>query len=165
MSGLPLWGVLIALAYEGQPLIGLMDQPYLDERFIGLPGGAELTTRGETKPLKRAPAPIYNPRRSPPPIPICLTAMKPARSQFYAAVKLTRFGYDCYAYAMLAAGHIDIVVESGLKPYDIQALIPIIRGAGGDVISWAGGDAAQGGRVLAVGDIALGEAAIAALHP
>lgn len=71
------------------------------------------------------------------------------------AVKLIRYGYDCYAYAMIAAGYLDCVVESGLKPFDIAALIPIIRGGGGDVVSWSGGDAAQGGQVLAIGDAAL----------
>lgn len=69
------------------------------------------------------------------------------------AAKLTRYGYDCYAYAMVAAGYMDVVIESGLKPFDIAALIPIVRGAGGDVCAWDGGDAAQGGQVLAWGDV------------
>lgn len=158
MSGLPLWGVLIALSYEGQPLIGVMDQPYLDERFIGFPGGAELKSRGATTPLKtRACANLQSATLSSTDPYLFEGAEGEAFASLRKSVRLTRFGYDCYAYAMLAAGHLDIVAESGLKPYDIQALIPIIRGAGGDVISWNGGDASQGGRVLAIGDPALAE--------
>jgi myo-inositol-1(or 4)-monophosphatase len=80
-----------------------------------------------------------------------------------ARVKLTRFGYDCYAYSMLAAGHLDCVIESGLKAFDIQALIPIITGAGGGVCAWDGGDASQGGRVLAYGDARVRDEALSAL--
>jgi myo-inositol-1(or 4)-monophosphatase len=165
ISGLPLWGVLIALAKEDQPIIGIMDQPYLDERFIGFPGGAELKAHGETKPLKtRACANLQSATLSSTDPYLFEDAEAEAFARVRGNVKLTRFGYDCYAYAMLAAGHIDIVVESGLKPYDIQALIPIIRGAGGDVISWTGGDASQGGRVLAIGDKGLQDQAMGLLH-
>ena len=73
---------------------------------------------------------------------------------------MARYGTDCYAYCMLAAGHVDLVVESGLKPYDIVALIPIVEGAGGIVTSWDGGPAGDGGRILAVGDRRLHEAAM-----
>jgi myo-inositol-1(or 4)-monophosphatase len=75
-------------------------------------------------------------------------------------VRLSRYGCDCYAYCMLAAGHVDLVIESGLKPYDIVALIPIIEGAGGVVTSWDGGSAAGGGRIVAAGSKALHEAAL-----
>jgi fructose-1,6-bisphosphatase/inositol monophosphatase family enzyme len=75
-------------------------------------------------------------------------------------VRLARYGCDCYAYCMLAAGHIDIVVESGLKPYDIAALVPIIEGAGGIVTTWDGGSAAQGGRIVAAGDRRVHAAAV-----
>jgi myo-inositol-1(or 4)-monophosphatase len=78
--------------------------------------------------------------------------------------KLTRYGYDCYAYAMVAAGFIDCVVESGLKPFDIQALIPIITGAGGGVCGWDGGDAALGGQVLAWGDARIRDGVLAKLN-
>jgi myo-inositol-1(or 4)-monophosphatase len=69
-----------------------------------------------------------------------------------AAVKLSRYGGDCYPYCMLAAGHVDLVIEAGLKPHDIAALIPIIEGAGGVITSWEGSTAVQGGRVVAAGD-------------
>ena len=77
-----------------------------------------------------------------------------------ASSRLARYGCDCYAYCMLAAGHIDLVVESGLKPYDIVALIPIIEGAGGIVTAWDGGSAAEGGRIVAAGDRRVHAAAI-----
>jgi myo-inositol-1(or 4)-monophosphatase len=77
-----------------------------------------------------------------------------------AKVRLSRYGGDCYAYCMLAAGHIDLVIESGLQPYDIAALIPIIEGAGGRVTTWDGGSAAGGGAILAAGDARLHEAAL-----
>jgi fructose-1,6-bisphosphatase/inositol monophosphatase family enzyme len=72
-----------------------------------------------------------------------------------AQAKLTRYGYDCYAYSMVAAGTMDCVIESNLKPFDIAALIPILTGAGGGVCAWDGGDASAGGRVLAYGDTRL----------
>jgi myo-inositol-1(or 4)-monophosphatase len=68
------------------------------------------------------------------------------------AVRLSRYGYDCYAFAMLAAGHVDCVIEAGVKPYDIAPLMPIVEGAGGTVTTWTGGDAALGGDVIATGD-------------
>ena len=77
--------------------------------------------------------------------------------------KLTRYGYDCYAYAMLAAGYLDCVIESGLKPFDIAALIPILTGAGGGVCSWDGGDASVGGRVQAWGDVRVRDEAVGVL--
>jgi myo-inositol-1(or 4)-monophosphatase len=164
IAGLPLWGVLIALNFEGAPLIGVMDQPYMDERFKGWPGGASLSARGLSRPLKaRACADLSE---------AILATTDPylfegdeaaAFQRVRHAARLTRFGGDCYAYCMLALGQIDVVIESGLKPYDIQALIPIIKGAGGDVTSWTGADAAQGGQVLALGDARLAPAVKALL--
>ena len=78
-------------------------------------------------------------------------------------VRNTRFGGDCYAYCLLAAGHIDIIVESGLKPYDVTALIPIIERAGGQITTWDGGSAASGGRIVATGDARVHKEAVALL--
>lgn len=165
MSGLPLWGVLIALSFEGSPVLGVMDQPYLDERFVGFPGGAELIARGQTTPLKtRSCVNLQSATLSTTDPYLFEDEEAEAFAALREQVKLTRFGYDCYAYCMLAAGHLDIVAESGLQPFDIQALIPIIRGAGGDVVSWSGEDASQGGQVLAVGDTSLTEEAITLLR-
>ena len=80
------------------------------------------------------------------------------------AVRLTRYGGDCYSYCMLAAGHLDLVVETELKPYDIAALIPIITGAGGIVTTWDGRPAQGGGRIVAAGDPRVHEAAIKLLN-
>jgi len=162
ISGLPTWGVLIGLYHDGAPLIGAMDQPYLDERYRGWisPGfsGANVTARGVTKPLKtRACASLSEATLSTTDPYLFAGAEAAAFARVRGEAKLTRYGYDCYAYCMLAAGHIDCVIENGLKPFDIAALIPIVTGAGGGITSWDGGDAREGGRVLAFGDATLGE--------
>jgi myo-inositol-1(or 4)-monophosphatase len=158
MSGLPLWGVLIGLYYEGRPLIGVMDQPYLDERYRGWDDGgdqgATCTSRGETRALKtRACASLAEATISTTDPYLFKGEEAEAFARVRAEARLARYGCDCYAYAMVAAGHIDAVIESGLQVYDIAALIPILTGAGGGACSWDGGDASQGGRVLAWGDV------------
>jgi histidinol-phosphatase len=77
-----------------------------------------------------------------------------------AEARLSRYGGDCYAYCALAAGQVDLVIETDLNAFDIVALIPIIEGAGGIVTTWDGGDAAQGGSIVAAGDRALHAAAM-----
>ena len=79
-------------------------------------------------------------------------------------VRLSRYGGDCYAYCMLAAGHVDLVIETELKPHDVAALIPIISGAGGIITTWAGEPAEHGGRIVAAGDRGVHEAALAMLN-
>jgi myo-inositol-1(or 4)-monophosphatase len=156
IAGLPLWGVLIGLYHQGRPLLGVMDQPYLDERFRGWPGGAEFVARGQTRPLKtRACASLSHAVLATTDPYLFQGAEAEAFARVRGAAKLTRYGGDCYAYCMLAAGHVDVVIESGLNAYDIAALIPIIEGAGGSVTSWSGADASQGGQVLALGDARL----------
>ncbi|MBN8607712.1 MAG: histidinol-phosphatase [Caulobacterales bacterium] len=153
ISGLTSWGVLIGLYHEGQPLIGVMDQPYLDERYRGWNNGANLTTRTGTQALKtRACESVRDAVLSSTDPYLFHDAEADAFARVRKVAKLTRYGYDCYAYAMVAAGYMDVVIENGLKPFDIAALIPIVRGAGGEVVNWRGGDATQGGQVLAVGD-------------
>lgn len=153
IAGLPTWGVLIALAYEGEPILGVMDQPYLDERYRGWGEGADCIVRGARGALKtRSCTHLADAILSTTSPDLFAGVEADAFARVRAAAKLTRYGYDCYAYAMVAAGHMDCVIESGLKPFDIQALIPILRGAGGGVCSWRGDSAAQGGRVLAFGD-------------
>lgn len=165
IAGLPTWGVLIALAYEGRPIAGVMDQPYLDERYRGWGDGAEVSVRGERRPLRaRSCAALGDAIVSSTSPDLFAGDEAAAFARVRAAARLTRYGYDCYAYAMVAAGHIDCVIESGLKPFDIQALIPIIEGAGGGVCDWRGGDAAQGGRVLAYSDARVRDAALTLLQ-
>ncbi len=153
ISGLPTWGVLIGLYYEGRPLIGVMDQPFTQERYRGWNDGANVTSRGATKPLKtRACASLSEAIFATTDPYLFQSEEAEAFARVRGKAKLVRYGYDCYAYCMVAAGYVDGVIESGLKPFDIAALIPILAGAGGGVCAWDGGGASQGGRVLAFGD-------------
>lgn len=165
VAGLPTWGVLIGLYYEGAPLIGVMDQPYLDERYRGFPGGAESAIRGATRPLKtRACANIKDATLSTTDPTLFRGPETEAFERVRQASKVVRYGFDCYAYCMLASGTMDCVIESGLKPFDIAALIPIVTGAGGGVCSWRGDSAAQGGQVLAYCDAPLRDEALKLLQ-
>ena len=164
VAGLPTWGVLIGLYYESVPLLGVMDQPYLDERYRGFPGGAESSIRGVTKPIRtRACVTTIDATLSTTDPTLFRDEETEAFERVRDASKVVRYGFDCYAYCMLASGYMDCVVEAGLKPFDIAALIPIVTGAGGGVCSWDGGSAAQGGRVLAYGDVHVRDQAIALL--
>jgi histidinol phosphatase-like enzyme (inositol monophosphatase family) len=166
ISGLPLWGVLIALNYERAPVLGVMDQPYLDERYRGWNDGANIVSRGVERTLRvRACASLSDAILSTTDADLFMGDDAHAFSRARRSAKLTRYGNDCYAYAMIAAGHIDCVIEADLDPFDIQALIPIIKGAGGDVVSWTGGQAHHGGNVLAYGDPRVRDDAIRLLAP
>ena len=161
ISGLPTWGVLIGLYFEGRPLIGVMDQPYLDERYRGWMAGANATARGVTRKLRtRACGGVNDATLSTTDPHLFLDSEADAFGRAREKAKLTRYGFDCYAYCMLAAGHIDVVIENNLKPFDIAALIPIVSGAGGGVCAWDGSDASAGGRVLAWGDARVRDNAV-----
>jgi myo-inositol-1(or 4)-monophosphatase len=166
ISGLPTWGVLIGLYYEGRPLIGVMDQPFTQERYRGWMDGANATTRRGTHALKTRECESLKAATFSTTSPDLFADEEAAA---WAAIrgnaKLVRYGCDCYAYAMIAAGHVDGVLESRLKAFDIAALIPIITGAGGGVCAWDGGDASQGGRVLAWGDARARDEALKLLSP
>ena len=164
IGGFPTWGTLIALhdaAVEGgRPVIGIMDQPIIGERYVGTPDGAWL---GE-EPLKVRPCASL--------ADAVLYATTPdmfkggdlaAFQRVEARVKLRRFGGDCYAYGMLAFGLNDLIVEASMQPYDIQALIPIVEGAGGIVTNWDGNPAYDAGRILAAGDKRMHDAVLALL--
>lgn len=164
ISGIPVWGTLIGLTRAGTPVYGMMHQPFTGERYSGDgrearyegPGGAKKLRTRQAAGLASATLMTTSP-----------ALFKGDEADAYARVesqvRLARYGCDCYAYCMLAAGHVDLVIESGLKPYDIVALIPIIEGAGGIVTSWDGGSAAGGGRVIAAASKPLHEAALALL--
>lgn len=165
ISGLPTWGVLIGLYYEGRPLIGVMDQPYLDERYRGWMAGANATARGVTRKLRtRSCGGMRDATLSTTDPYLFHGEEADAFARARIAAKLTRYGCDCYAYCMLASGFLDVVIENNLKPFDIAALIPIVAGAGGGVCAWDGGDASGGGRVLAWGDARLRDSALALLR-
>ncbi len=166
ISGLPTWGVLIGLYYEGRPLIGVMDQPFTQERYRGWMDGANATTRAGTHPIRaRSCGSLSNATLSTTSPDLFEDDEARAWSNVRREAKLVRYGLDCYAYAMIAAGYMDGVLESNLKPFDIAALIPIITGAGGGVCAWDGGDASQGGRVLAFGDTRVRDEALKLLSP
>jgi histidinol phosphatase-like enzyme (inositol monophosphatase family) len=165
IAGLPTWGTLIALCFEGRPLIGVLDQGHLEERYRGWPGGANATLRGVTAPLKTRECPKLTGAILATTDPHLFTGAELGGfDQVRATAKLTRFGYDCYAYAMVAAGHMDMVVESGLKHHDVAALFPIVEGAGGIMTNWRGQPAWAGGQVIAAGDARAHEAALLPLR-
>lgn len=153
ISGLPVWGTLIGLTRAKKPVLGMMHQPFTGERYVG--DGTRSWYRGpdgardlKTRPCERLEdAVLFTTSPS-----LFVGEERAAFDRIESTVRLSRYGVDCYAYCMVAAGFVDAVIESGLKPYDIVALIPVIEGAGGVVTSWTGGSAADGGRVVASGD-------------
>lgn len=165
VTGIPLWGTLICLQRGGVPLIGIMDQPYIGERFIGGPAGSRLIAKGVSGPLLTSGCEDLASASLGATTPeIFITPEE--KSAFAAAskdVRMLRFGGDCYLYGMLAAGHLDLVIEASLNSFDIAALVPIIEGAGGVVSQWSGEPAQFGGRIVAAATPALHQAAIAKL--
>ena len=164
ISGLPVWGTLIGLTENGRPVLGMMHQPFTRERFAGDtrrawyrgPDGArDLKTR-DCRDLASAVLFTTTPA-------LFQGEDRAVYDRIEASVRLARYGTDCYGYCMVAAGHVDLVIEAGLQPYDIVALIPIIEGAGGVVTSWTGGSAAGGGHVVASANPHLHEIALTAL--
>jgi histidinol phosphatase-like enzyme (inositol monophosphatase family) len=151
ISGLPVWGTLIGLYHNGRPVAGVMDQPYTGERYIGLPDGtARLTDRFSTHDLTTSAVTELADATVMTVDPVMLD--NPRDGAFFnvtSRAKLVRYGCDCYAYSMVASGHVEAVIESCMNVYDIAALIPIIEQAGGIVTNWQGGDGSQGGQVLA----------------
>ena len=156
IAGLPTWTVLIALSENGRPHLGLIDQPHIGERFTGWPGGASYSRDGQTRPVAtRKTASLAQAVLATTDAFLFQGDEWQAFDAMRQAVRLCRYGYDAYAYAMLALGGIDLVVESALQPYDVQALIPVVQGAGGVMTNWSGGDCSGGGQVLAAAHPAL----------
>jgi len=161
ISGLPTWGTLIGLMRGGRPAYGMMHQPFTGERFFGDGGGASYRGPGGERRLRtRRCASLAEATISTTSPALFDAAQRAAYDRVEARTRLARYGTDCYAYCMVAAGHIDLVIEAGLKPYDIVALIPIIEGAGGIVTAWDGGPAQGGGTVVAAGDRRIHQAAL-----
>ena len=155
VSGIPLWAHLIGLRYQGQPLLGLIGQPYLQEVFLGVPSGSRLIRPDGERPLRVRPCPRLTDATLAATDPVaCFSgAEQGAFTQVRAAAKLTRLGGDAYIFALVALGGIDIVVEAGLKTWDIDPIIPVIENAGGLVTDWRGAPLGrEGGQVAAVGD-------------
>ena len=169
ISGLPTWGVLIGLDDGETGRIGVIDQPHIGERFVGVnaPSGprAWLSFRGEERAMRTRPcaalgeATLYT--TSP-------DMFAPAEWEGFrrvrARARLTRYGVDCYAYALVALGHVDLVIEAGLQAFDIAAPKAVIEAAGGIVTDWRGGDCRHGGQVIAAGDPRVHAGALAILR-
>jgi histidinol phosphatase-like enzyme (inositol monophosphatase family) len=162
IGGFPTWGTLIALNNGRDVVIGIMDQPFTGERYIGTPDGAFFEgQRLAVRPCASLEdAVLY----STTPDMFHRPGEAAAFGRVEEVVKLRRFGGDCYAYAMMALGFVDLIIESSMQPYDIQALIPIVEGAGGIVTNWQGEDAMQGGQILAAGDARTHQQALQLLH-
>lgn len=163
ISGVPLFGTLIALAQHGRPILGVIDQPISRERWIGAVGRAS-TYNGRAIRSRRCPALAA----------ATVFATSPdmfrgsdaaSFARVAAAAKLVRYGADCYAYALVAHGFVDLVIEASLKPYDFSAMLPIVEGAGGVATDWRGAPltTASDGRVIIAGDPRVHEQALALL--
>lgn len=170
ITGKPLFGTLIALLYKGKPILGIIDQPILRERWIGMDGrrtklnGLQVSTRS-CADLSQAYLYTTSPH-------LFAGAAEEAFIRVRNKVKVPLYGCDCYAYALLASGFVDLVIESGLKPYDFLALIPVIKGAGGTITDWRGEELhweaspesrAIGFNVVAAGDAKLQQQAVLSL--
>jgi histidinol phosphatase-like enzyme (inositol monophosphatase family) len=164
ISGLPSWGTLIGLTRNKTPVAGIMHQPFTGERYLATGDGAflvhhRLRTGLRTSSRKKlaeatllTTSPFHFPDRK-------IAAYQAVERQ----CRLARYGFDCYGYAMVAAGHVDLVIESDLNAFDIVALIPIIEQAGGVVTNWQGDVACNGGDILASANPQLHEQALAIL--
>ncbi|MDE2356445.1 MAG: histidinol-phosphatase [Alphaproteobacteria bacterium] len=168
VAGLPVWTTLIALRHAGRPVLGSIGQPCLGEIYIGQAGGARLVNRDGVHPLhvRRGVAMDQAILATTDPDGCFEADERLAWRQIRAAARLARTGCDAYAYAQVAAGHIDLVVEAGLKSWDIEAAIPVLQGAGGFVTDWRGKPVGRdGGQVAIAGDRAILDAALVALAP
>ncbi len=163
ITGKPIFGTLVALVRGGEPVLGIIDQPVLGERWLGVAGQATLFNGRpvRTRPCAELSLAILNATT-----PDMFEGRAAAAFQALGArAAMTQYGGDCYAYGLLASGFIDLVVEAGLKPYDFAALLPVITGAGGAVSDWRGQPMRldSDGRIVAAGDPALLAEAIAVL--
>lgn len=165
ISGTPTWGTLIGVTDADGPVFGLIDQPWTGERFVGGFGLAEMRRADTVIALKSKVNSALDAA-------ILFTTFPeigtPDEAAAFARVasrcKLVRYGMDCYAYALLAAGQVDLVIEAGLNAYDIAAPIAVIEAAGGVVTNWEGGRVHHGGRAVAAANPALHAAALSALN-
>lgn len=167
ITGTPMWGTLIGLLDGGEPVLGVMNQPYTGERFWtdgaasffkGPSGRAKRLSTRACKRTSDALVMTTNPEL------FAKGAEMDAFMRVRSETRMTRYGGDCYAYCMLASGFVDVIVETGLKTYDVAALIPIVENAGGRFTSWNGGPATNGGQIVASGDPALHERVLKLLN-
>ena len=168
VAGLPSWTTLIGAVEGDRPVLGVIDQPWLDERYVGLTAGEAsswLEGRGQKQKLATRDCGKLTNAILSTTDPFILTA--PERGAFEhirATARLTRYGLDAYAYARLAAGTIDMVTETGLKAHDVAALIPVIEGAGGVVTDWRGHKPQLGGQIAAAANRRILDEALVSLR-
>ncbi|MEM1429177.1 MAG: inositol monophosphatase family protein [Pseudomonadota bacterium] len=165
MIGAPTWGTLISVVDATGPRLGLIDQPHTGERWAGGLGRADLARGRDHTKLQTSGTDTLAAAT------LCTTFPEIGTPQDRAAfskvaeqVRLVRYGLDCYAYGLVAAGSVDLVIEAGLEPYDVCGPIGVIEAAGGLVTDWQGGPAHGGGRVLAAANPAIHAAALAELN-
>ena len=158
--GRPLFGTLIALTRAGRPVLGVIDQCILGERWVGVAGRGS-TCNGQPIRVRACPAlehavlSLTSPQ-------MFTAAERAAVARLESAVRFPVYGGDCYAYGLLAMGSIDLIVEADLDVHDFMALVPVIEGAGGLVTDWRGAPLtpASDGRILAAGDPRVHERAL-----
>lgn len=169
IAGLPVWTTLISLRWRGEPIVSSIGQPYLGEVFLGSPAGSRLVRGGESRPLRVRPCFGLSEATiaSTDPVAYFAADEKAAWDRVRAAARLARLGCDAYAYAMVAAGAIDLVLESrACKCWDIEAAAPLLAGAGGAVTDWNGQPIGRhGGQIAVAGDRACLEEALPLLKP
>jgi myo-inositol-1(or 4)-monophosphatase len=161
------WGILIALHDGNAPVVGVAHQPFVGESFVGVAGELAQWRRLDERrnlrtrscaAIEQAIVVTTDPRQ------FVTPAERRALSLVSGNARFLRYGGDCYCYTQLAMGLVDVVIENGLQPYDIQALMPIVEAAGGRVTNWAGGSCEQGGPVIACGDPTLHKALVSLLE-
>jgi histidinol-phosphatase len=153
ICGMVAWGTLIGLMRFGEPVFGMMHQPFTRESFSGDGGAASYHGPGGDRTMRVRPCEGLKDAVLFTTSPLLMNeADRSAFQRVEKSVKLSRYGGDCYAYCMLAAGNIDLIIETEIKLHDIVPLIPIIVGAGGIVTTWENGPAQSGGRIIAAGD-------------
>lgn len=156
LMGSPLWGTLVGLTHRNEPIVGLLVQPILEEVFFGAASGSWLISADGRKRLRSSGcSELANARLACTHPAMFKGADRAAFDTLASSCLLDRFGGDCYNYAMLAAGFVDLVVEAGLKPYDIVPLLPILERAGCVVTDWSGNAPLGGGRVVAAASAQL----------
>lgn len=165
LCGAPSWGVLIGLSDHTGIRYGLIDQPYIGERFEGGLGRARLLTAQGERPLAvRRAVPLTQATLMTTFPEIGTAAEAEAFRRVAERVRLTRYGLDCYAYALLALGQVDLVIEAGLHAYDIAGPLAVVEAAGGIVTTWHGDSAAQGGQIVAAASPELHRQALELLN-
>jgi len=153
ICGMPAWGTLIALTRRGAPIYGMMHQPFTREHFTGDGSAARYRGPAGDRVLRTRACAALQDAVLLTTSPLLMNELDLRRfTRVEQVARLSRYGGDCYAYCVLAAGHVDLVIETELKPYDVLPLIPIIEGAGGIITTWEGGRPHPGGRIIAAGD-------------